>query len=93
MCPAPVNPTGSVLFQLYPSSDCTGSVVYSESVNLAANGTAMTTTPTAVDAGTYSWKVTFTSTNPNYTGAATTCSPAQSDEQATISYAGTSPIS
>jgi hypothetical protein len=62
-------------------------------VTLGADGTASTATATAVDAGTYSWKVTFTSTNPNYTGAATTCSPAQSDEQATISYAGTSPIS
>ena len=87
------DPTGSVLFQLYPSADCTGSVVYTETKALAADGTATTTTPVAVDAGTYSWKVTFTSTNPNYTGAATTCSPAQSDEKASISYAGSSPIS
>jgi hypothetical protein len=86
-------PTGSVLFELFPSADCSGSVQHSETVALAADGTATTATPTAVNAGTYSWRVTFTSTNPNYTGAATTCSPAQSDEQATISYAGTSPIS
>jgi hypothetical protein len=48
-----------------------------------------------VAAGTYSWKVTFTpdtNANPNYVGAATVCSPAQSDETATISYAGNSPI-
>jgi len=59
---------------------------------VAANGTATTATAKAVDAGTYSWKVTFTGTNPNYTGAATTCTAAQSDEKAVISYAGNSPI-
>jgi hypothetical protein len=91
--PGAGDPTGSVLFQLYPSADCSGAVVYSETLALGADGTAMTTTPFAVDAGTYSWKVTFTSTNPNYTGAATVCTPDQSDEQASISYAGTSPIS
>jgi hypothetical protein len=91
--PGAGNPTGSVLFQLYPSGDCSGSVLYSETVTLAADGTGATSTPVAVNAGTYSWKATFTSTNANYTGAATTCSPAQSDEKATISYAGTSPIS
>ena len=85
-------PTGSVLFELYPTADCTGTTVHSETQTLAANGTATTATATAVDAGTYSWKVTFTSTNPNYTGAATTCSAAQSDEKAVISYAGSSPI-
>ena len=90
--PGAGDPTGSVLFQLYPSGDCTGAVLYSENVPLAAGGTGATTTPVAVNAGTYSWKATFTSTNPNYTGAATTCGPAQSDEVATISYAGTSPI-
>jgi hypothetical protein len=91
--PGAGNPTGSVLFQLYPSADCTGTVVHSETQALAGDGTAATATATAVNAGTYSWKVTFTSTNPNYTGAATTCTAAQSDEKAEISYAGTSPIS
>jgi hypothetical protein len=86
-------PTGSVLFELFASADCSGSAIHSETVSIDANGVATTVTPTAVDAGTYSWKATFTSTNPNYTGALTTCSPAQSDEQATISYAGNSPIS
>jgi len=91
--PGAGSPTGSVLFQLYPSADCSGTAVASETVTLGADGTATTTTPVAVNAGTYSWKVTFTSTNPNYNGAATTCTQAQSDEQATIGYAGTSPIS
>ncbi len=86
------SPTGSVLFQLYDSGDCTGSVLHSETLSLAADGTAATGIPVAVSAGTYSWKATYTSTNPNYTGAGTTCSPAQSDEKAVISYAGTSPI-
>jgi hypothetical protein len=90
--PGAGTPAGSVFFELYPSADCSGSSVYTETVSLAANGTAMTSTPVAVNAGTYSWKVTFTSTNANYTDAATTCSLAQSDEKAVISYAGSSPI-
>jgi hypothetical protein len=48
---------------------------------------------TEVNAGPCSWKVIFTpdAANPNYTAASTTCTAAQSDEQATLSYSGTSP--
>jgi hypothetical protein len=94
--PGAGNPAGSARFQLFPSADCTGSVLHDETVTIDAGGLAQTTSATAVvAAGTYSWKVTFTpdtNANPNYTGAATVCSPTQSDEQATISYAGNSPI-
>jgi hypothetical protein len=85
---------GSIEFQLFPSANCTGNTLHDETVTLAADGTALTTSDTLVNAaGTYSWKVTFTPTaGSNYTGASTTCSPA-ADEQAGITYGGTSPIS
>lgn len=87
-------PNGTVVFGLFPSTDCSGTPVYtSGSIAISASGAASTPVATEVNAGPYSWKVTFTpdSGNPNYTGASTTCTAAQSDEQATISYAGTSP--
>ena len=93
--PGAGNPVGTVQFQLFPSSDCTGTTLHDETVTISAAGLAETTSATAVPvAGTYAWKVTFTpgAGNPNYTGAATTCTGAQSDETATISYAGNSPI-
>lgn len=80
---------------MFPSAACTGTVLHDETVAIDAAGQAQTATATAVAAGTYAWKVTFTPdtiANPNYVAAATTCSPAQSDETATISYAGNSPI-
>lgn len=83
--------SGSVVFTLHPSNDCSGASLYdSGAVNLV-NGTATTPQATAVAAGTYSWKVVFTpSAGSNYTGVTTGCSPA--DEQAQISYNGGSPI-
>jgi hypothetical protein len=86
---------GTAQFQLYPTADCSGTTVpHNETVTLAGDGTAATQSSTPANAaGTYSWKVTFTpAAGSNYTGASTTCTAAQSDEQATISYAGTSPI-
>ena len=93
--PGAGNPVGSVEFQVFSSAACTGTVLHDETVAIDAAGQAQTTTATAVAAGTYARKVTFTpdtTANPNYVGAATTCSPAQSDETTTISYAGNSPI-
>jgi hypothetical protein len=94
------SPAGNAVFQLYRSTDCSGTKVYdSGSVTLAAdaNGIMRARTPdaTEVAAGSYSWKVTFTPDpgNVNYTAASTTCTAAQSDEQATFGYAGTSPAS
>lgn len=85
-------PTGSVVFTLYPSLDCTGTAVYtSGSVNLDASGVAETPQATAVAAGNYSWKVVFTpAANTNYTNATTSCSPAA--ETAVIGYQTPSPI-
>jgi hypothetical protein len=86
------SPTGTVVFELFNSAACTGTAVYtSGSITLTSGGAASGSTE--VNAGTYSWKVTFTPdpNNVNYTGASTTCTAAQSDEQATFSYAGTSP--
>ena len=62
-------PAGSVKFELFPSSDCTGTALYSQAgVVISATGTAGTSTATPVAAGSYSWKVTFTpdtTVNPN----------------------------
>jgi hypothetical protein len=85
-----------VVFGLFPSTDCTGTAVYtSGSINISATGAAATSVATEVNAGPHSWKVTFTPdpANRNYTAASTTCTATQSDEQATFSYAGTSPAS
>jgi hypothetical protein len=86
-------PTGSVVFTLYPSLDCSGTAVYtSTSVTLNGSGVASTPQATAVNAGNYSWKVEFTPTaGSNYTAKTTTCSPA-ADETAVIGYQSPSPI-
>jgi hypothetical protein len=95
--PGAGTPTGTVTFTLYPNSSCSGTVFApSQTVMLDGSGSASTTTSIAASSsGTYAWLVTFTpsGTNTNYTSASTTCSPTQSDEQSTISYAGSSPIS
>ena len=84
--------SGSVVFTLHPSSDCTGDSVYNSGAVNLVSGVATTPQATAVVAGTYSWKVVFTpSANSNYTTVTTTCSPA-AEEIATISYGGDSPI-
>ena len=84
---------GTVDFTLYKSLDCTGTVAYGPAtVTLNSSGEATTAAATAVAAGNYSWKVQFTpSAGSNYTGVTTTCSPA-SEEQATFTYTGDSPI-
>ena len=83
--------SGSVVFTLHQSTDCTGAAVYDSGSVTLANGSATTPDATAVAAGDYSWKVVFTpSAGSNYTGITTGCSPA--DEQASITYNGTSPI-
>ncbi len=59
------NLAGDVSFALYRSSDCTGTALYSDkkSVAGASPQTVGTSNSTAVaDSGTYSWKVSYTST-------------------------------
>jgi len=70
---------GSVSFALYPTADCTGTAIYDtgatpiavagaspQTVN-SANTTAVTAT------GSYSWKVSFDSTNPKQQDIGATC--------------------
>lgn len=92
-------PKGNVTFKLYNSADCTTGLVTgsTQTVAIDSSGSA-SSNAYSVDAGTYSWLVTFTpdtsaTGNPNYVGASTVCTTAQSDEKATFSYAGTSPTS
>ncbi|MCY4727891.1 hypothetical protein NYO98_16515 [Nocardioides sp. STR2] len=61
------NLAGTVSFDLYASSDCTGNAVYSttESVSGASPRTVSTSNTTAQTAsGSFSWKVSYDSTNP-----------------------------
>jgi hypothetical protein len=71
-------PTGSVAFELHDTADCSGTALYTQSVNLPAGSelskTVETTNTTAYTADkTFYWKVTFTSTNAGHTGASHAC--------------------
>jgi len=82
--------SGTVVFTLFPSNDCSGTVLSTQNGTLDTNGMATTPNAVAVNAnGVYSWRVTFTpSSGSNYTSASTTCSA----EQANIAYQSPSPI-
>jgi hypothetical protein len=82
--------SGTVVFKLYPSTVCTGTVLSTQNATLDGSGMATTPNAVAVNAsGVYSWQVTFTpSAGSNYTNAATSCSA----EQANITYTAPSPI-
>jgi hypothetical protein len=74
------NLAGSATFTLYPSGDCTGTSVYSESVPVAGASpqtvSTSNTTVFATGSGSYSWKLAYSSTNANQTGFAATCKEA-----------------
>lgn len=88
------SPSGSVTFSLYgPFTDpsaisCGGTALSAQTVALASDGTASTSTPVAVAPGVYAWQVAYTSTNPNFGPATTTCTA----EQASVTYQSPSPI-
>jgi hypothetical protein len=59
------NLAGSVSFDLYESSDCSGSSIYHQDVAVGASGIAQTTNTTvSTTAANVSWKVSYDSTNP-----------------------------
>jgi hypothetical protein len=62
------NLAGTVSFDLYASADCTGTAIYSTTANVsgASPKTVSTsnTTVKATESGSYSWKVSYDSTNP-----------------------------
>lgn len=67
---------GSVTFQLFASSDCSGSAIYSKTVAVAGSsprtvGTDNTTAQTAT--GDFSWRVSYDSTNPAQDDIAASC--------------------
>lgn len=67
---------GSVTFQLFASSDCSGSAIYSKTVAVAGSsprtvGTDNTTAQTAT--GVFSWRVSYDSTNPAQDDIAASC--------------------
>jgi len=79
------NLAGSATFTLYPSGDCTGTSVYSESVPVSgatpqtvstSNGSVPATTVVVTASGSYSWKLAYSSTNQNQTGFTATCKEA-----------------
>lgn len=58
---------GTVTFDLYATSDCTGAAVYTEDVDVAGDAdgvTVGTSNEDAFAAGDYSWQVTYNSDNP-----------------------------
>lgn len=63
--PAGGDLAGTATFTLYPSTDCSGTPVYSTDVAVsgASPQTVSTTNHAAVGAGDYSWKVAYHSTN------------------------------
>jgi hypothetical protein len=67
--------SGKVSFELYPSSDCTGTVQYSyeDSVSGAASRTVTTSNTKAVPAGKYSWLVSYTASSTTQRSIAPTC--------------------
>jgi hypothetical protein len=73
------NLAGSVSFALYPSTDCTGTAIYDTGANPvpvsgASPQTVSSANTTAVTAtGSYSWQVSFASTNSKQLGIAASC--------------------
>jgi hypothetical protein len=79
------NLAGTVSFDLYGSSDCTGTVLYDEDVAIPANagldetvetsndGVAANGGYTASASGNFSWSVSYDSTNPAQNDLAATC--------------------
>jgi hypothetical protein len=53
--PAAGSPTPKVQFRLYTNTTCTGTPLYTESVDIGSNGQASTITGVAVSPGTYRW--------------------------------------
>jgi hypothetical protein len=89
--PAGGNLAGKAYFTLYPSSNCTGTAVYSTPNGVTVSGaspqTVGTSNTTAVSAtGQYSWKVSYDSTNPAQRDIADSCHETSS---VTITNGGT----
>jgi len=65
--PAGGNSAGTVSFELFASSDCTGTAIYNTTQNVsgASPQTVSTSNTTAQSAsGPFSWRVNYDSTNP-----------------------------
>ena len=71
------NLAGTVSFALYSTSDCSGTALYgpvTRSVSGASGQTVSTSNTTAVSAsGSFSWKVSYDSTNPAQEDISSTC--------------------
>jgi Cep192 domain 4 len=77
------SPTGSILFTLYATADCSGSVVDSEKLAVSGDGSYTTSTGYKTPAaGTYQWVAAY-SGDANNNGASTKCG----DEPVTVSPA------
>ena len=70
------NLAGSVKFEVFESSDCTGTAIYTQTVPVGgASPQTVTTTNTTVSttATNVSWRLTYTSTNPSQRSIPATC--------------------
>jgi len=77
------NLAGTAHFALYPSSDCTGTAIYATSPDIAVSGaspqTVSSANTTAVTAsGSFSWSVSYDSTNALQKDIAATCTEVSS---------------
>lgn len=83
--------TGTVQFDLYASADCSGTAIHSESkaVNGASPQTVSTTNTTPrTTSGSFSWKVSYDSTNPAQRDIPATC-----HETSSLTVANGDPVS
>jgi hypothetical protein len=74
--PAGGNLAGTVSFDLYESSDCSGSSIYHQDVAVSGSSpqtVATTNTTTSTTAANVSWKVSYDSTNPAQRDIAANC--------------------
>lgn len=74
--PAGGNLSGSVKFEVFESSDCSGAAIYTQTVTVSgASPQTVSTTNTTVSttASTVSWRLTYTSNNPAQRSIAATC--------------------
>jgi hypothetical protein len=70
------NLAGSVRFQAYESSDCSGSAIVDQTKTVAGGSpqtVSTTNTTVSTTAANISWKVTYTSTNPAQRSIPATC--------------------
>ena len=74
--PAGGNLAGNVKFEVFESSDCSGTAIYTQTVTVSGASpqtVATTNTTVSTTAANVSWRLTYTSTNPAQKSIPATC--------------------